>query len=365
MPPGNMTRRQFTSWLAASAMLAGHRYASSADAATTATGSQYSPLTLRVAAIQMAPILGDADANMRQAESLVRRAVQLGAQWIVLPEFFTSAAAFHPDLLKAIHPLDGAPSKLLQRLASASNVVVGGSFLAKRGQDVYNTFVLAFPDGSMVQHDKDLPTYWENCYYVGGQDDGVLNTPAGPVGAALCWEFIRARTARRLTGKVRMVLGGSTWWTLPDDVDPASPLWALNLKMMREAIPRMARMLGVPVVHAAHVGRFEGYFNPDIPDVPYNSSYLGEAMIVNAEGKVLGRRAKEEGAGVVVAEVTLPSTPLSREPIPDRFWIPEEMPQPWHESWQRWFAKGGHYYKAVTQPYIRTGVINDYLPDFL
>lgn len=360
-----MTRRKFVSWLAASPMIAGHRIASGADAKSNATIGKYAPITLRAAAIQMAPVLGDVDANMRQAESLVLKAAKLGAQWIVLPEFFTSAAAFHPGMLKTIHPVDGAPSQLLQRLATENKVVVGGSFLAKRGEDVYNTFVLAFPDGHTVRHDKDLPTLWENCYYIGGHDDGVLDSPAGPIGAALCWEFIRTRTAKRLAGRVRMVLGGSTWWTLPDDNDPASPLWAVNLRMMREAIPDMARILGVPIVHAAHAGRFEAYFSPDIPDVPYNSSYLGEAMIVDANGKVLARRAKEEGAGVVVAEVTLPATPLPGKPIPKRFWIPEDMPQPWHESWERWLAKGAHYYKAVTRPYIKTGVANDYIPEFL
>ena len=127
----------------------------------------------------------------------------------------------------------------------------------------------------------------------------------------------------------------------------------------------MARMLGVPVVHASHAGRFEAYFSPDIPDVPYNSAYLGEAMIVDADGKVLARRDKGRGAGVVVADVSLPAEPFPGKAIPGRFWIPEEMPQPWHDSWERWLAKGAHYYKAVTQPYIRTGVVNDYVPDFL
>ncbi len=352
-----VTRRQFSIWLVASAALARHRAASA--------GIQSAPLRLRVAAIQMVPTVGDAEANMRQAESLVARAVQLGAKWIALPELFTSAAAYHPDMLAAIHPVDGPPFALLGRLAAENQVVVGGSFLASRDGDVYNTFVLAFPDGSAVRHDKDLPTYWENCYYVGGQDDGVLDTPIGPVGAALCWEFIRTQTARRLYGKVKMVLGGSAWWTLPDDADPASPYWAANLGMMREAIPSMARMLGVPIVHGAHAGRFEGYYSPDIPDVPYRSAYLGEAMIVDADGKVLARRDSGEGAGVAVADLVLPPVPFPSEPIPQRFWVPEDMPQAWHDSWQRWFAKGNRYYQAVTQPYIQTGVVKEYVPDFL
>ncbi|MBT8428917.1 MAG: carbon-nitrogen hydrolase family protein, partial [Gammaproteobacteria bacterium] len=55
----------------------------------------------------MAPKLGDAQANMEQAERLIREAQKMGAQWIMLPEMFTTAAAFHPDMLTAIQPVDG------------------------------------------------------------------------------------------------------------------------------------------------------------------------------------------------------------------------------------------------------------------
>jgi len=57
---------------------------------------------------------------------------------------------------------------------------------------------------------------WENCYYKGGHDDGVLDTPAGRVGVALCWELVRIQTLRRSIDKVDLVAGGSCWWDLPD-----------------------------------------------------------------------------------------------------------------------------------------------------
>lgn len=54
---------------------------------------------LRVAAVQMQPVLGDVDANLRSADMLIRRAFEQGAQWVILPEFFTSGVAFHPKML--------------------------------------------------------------------------------------------------------------------------------------------------------------------------------------------------------------------------------------------------------------------------
>lgn len=360
-----ITRRQFSKWLATSMLLGSTRgNALTAGNEEKLVGKDKS-IRLHVAAIQMVPKLGDVESNLNQAELLIRQALRQGAQWIVLPEMFTSAAAFHPDMFKAIQPLDGAPIKLLKKLSREGNAVIGGSFLARREQQVFNTFVLVFPNGSVVQHDKDQPTYWENCYYKGGNDDGVLPTPIGPVGSVLCWEFIRSKTAKRLLNKVNMVVGGSCWWTLPDAADPESPRRAANLKMLQQAPPRMAKMLGVPVIHGSHAGRFEGYFSPELSDVEYNSAFLGEAMIVDASGKVLANRPQKSGEGVVTAMVELPGKPSPSEMIPSRFWIPKEMPNDWKESWIRWFDKGADYYEMVTAHYIKTGIINEYIPKYL
>jgi predicted amidohydrolase len=357
----SLRRRQFNKFLLGSLLGASWP----GLAAVSNPGIKPAP-RLRVAAIQMAPRLGDMPANLAQAEQLIKQAIRQGAEWIILPEMFTTAAAFHPALLQAIAPLDGAPARLMQRYARRHQVVIGGSFLARHDDgQVYNSFLLNFPDGSTFRHDKDDPTYWENCFYRGGKDDGVLQTPAGAVGSALCWELIRSRTARRLLGKVNMVVGGSCWWTLPDDADADSPLRAANYKMMREAAPRIARLLGVPVVHAAHAGRFSGFFSPDLPDVAYDSSYLGEAMIVAADGQLLARRPYPQGPGVVVANLDFPSLPHSRQAIPARFWLPPEMPQAWKESWSRWFKRGRDYYEQVTLPFLNTGEINEYIPEYM
>lgn len=361
----SISRRMFNKWLAASILAGSAGVRAQPGSIKKDLVVNGAPLKLRVAAIQMTPKLGDVDSNLNQVGHLVREAQQKGAQWIVLPELFTSAAAFHPAMLKAIQPIDGAPLQLLKRLAREGNTVIGGSFLAKHAQQVYNTFVLVFPDGSVLQHDKDLPTYWENCYYKKGKDDGVLSTPIGPVGAVLCWEFIRSQTATRLMNKVKMVVGGSCWWTLPDDAAADSPRRAANLAMLQQAPVRMSRMLGVPVIHGSHAGQFEGFFSPELSDVPYNSAFLGEAMIVDARGNVLARRARDAGAGVVMADVVLPAKPVPSKPIPARFWMPREMPEDWKKSWENWFESGADYYETVTVPYLQTGKINEYTPKYL
>lgn len=309
--------------------------------------------TLRVAAVQMSARLGAVEANCRAAERLVREAFRGGAEWVVLPEFFTSGMAFHPSLLDAARPADGDPTRLLRRLAREHAGVVGGSFIALVGDHAVNRFVLAFPDGATFCHDKDLPTMWENCYYRGGDDDGVLDTPRGRVGAALCWELIRSRTASRLLGRVELVVGGCCWWDLPDVlVGPEmDALRARNLEILTATPGTLARMLGVPVVYASHAGEFEGLM-PGAPDQPYRSRWLGETQIVDGRGEILARRDRRQGEGPVFAKVTPGRVEGAQIPIPDRFWIPD-LPELLLQSWKDQNQLGRDYYERVTRPHRR------------
>jgi Predicted amidohydrolase len=174
---------------------------------------------MKVAAVQMRAELGNVKSNLSTAEALVREAFRKGAKWVILPEFFPSAVAFAPNMLTAWRPLEGEPFQLMQKLAREFEGVIGGSFIARSGNDCLNSFLLVFPSGEYFRHDNDIPTMWENCYYIGGQDDGVLKTPTGPVGVAVCWELIRSQTARRMQNRVDLIVGGSCWWDvrLPAD----------------------------------------------------------------------------------------------------------------------------------------------------
>jgi N-carbamoylputrescine amidase len=300
---------------------------------------------LKVAAVQMTARLADVEANLERAERLLEEAFGNGCEMVILPEFFTSAVAFHPDMLRVPRPFDGRVLEMMREAARRHNGYVGGSFIASRGGENYNTFVLAFPNGDYATHDKDQPTMWENCYYRGGNGDGILETPIGQVGCALCWELVRTRTVHRLAGKVDLLVGGSCWWTLPFNAVPLpgrASAHRRNLEIMRETPVRMARMLGVPVVHAAHAQDFECRI-PLLPGLPYRSYYLGETMIVDATGKILARLACEDGEGIAVAEIEPGRTAPSQDP-PESFWIPR-LPLILKMAWVYQNAHGRWYYK--------------------
>jgi predicted amidohydrolase len=308
-------------------------------------------IKVKIAAIQMVAEFADVEANLKIAERLTTQAFSEGAGLVILPEFFTSAMGFQTKMLDVVRPIDGKPMQLLKDLATKHNGIVGGSFIAFRGNDNYNTFVLAFPDGTTYFHDKDQPTMWENCYYIGGDDEGVLKTEEGNIGVALCWEFVRTRTVKRMLGRVDLVVGGSCWWTIPEKslqgFTPEIHDW--SVKTMIETPTRFARMLGVPVIHAAHAGDFEGE-TPLVPGFPYKSYYVGETQIVDGSGKILARLKHEDGEGIIMTDIDLTKTWEPSETIPDGFWIPE-LPPKLELSWQYLNTPGEQYYHTTTKPY--------------
>jgi predicted amidohydrolase len=302
---------------------------------------------MRAAAVQLDTVLADVPANLDACERLADKAAAAGADWILLPEFFTTGAAFREELADAALAPDGAATDLLRDLAIRHGATVGGSFLCRDDDGhVRNAFLLVGPDGSVLgRHDKDLPTMWENALYVGGTDDGVIDAGDLTVGAAVCWELMRTQTVRRLRGRVDLVVGGSCWWSVPPWPPRALArrLEAANAKTASIVAERFARLVGAPVVHAAHAGAPFECPSPWMP-VRYRGHFEGGAVIADADGTVLDRRARDQGAGFAIAGVT----PGRRPPLdqaPNRFWLHRRGPAA-ATAWtlqrlhgRRWYAR--------------------------
>ena len=304
----------------------------------------------KVAAIQQNAVPADVPANLAMCERLADDAAKAGAEIIVLPEFFTTGMGFLPQLAYCAQPVDGAPADLLKTLARRHHATVGGSFLCRSDDtgDTHNTFLLVDPDGQVVgRHDKDLPTMWENCFYVGGNDDGVLPQTGGfTPGAAVCWEFMRTQSVHRMRGRVDIVLGGSAWWSVPPWPPQAlTRRWEeQNAATAAKVAPAFARMVGAPVAHAAHCGDVDCRM-PMTP-IGYHGHMQGGAVIAAADGSVLARRERREGAGFAVADVTIGRIPPLDSP-PSGFWLHKRGPIPalmWaYQNWhgRRWYARHG------------------------
>ena len=262
---------------------------------------------MRAAAIQLEARVADLDFNLAACERLGERAGAEGAELIVLPEFFSTGIGFVPELIERALPPDGAATELLRGLARRHGAWVGGSFLCRDPDgDIRNAFMLAKPGGELAgRHDKDLPTMWENSFYVGGHDDGVIEADGLSFGVALCWELMRTQTVRRLAGRIDLAVGGSGWWSIPGHWGPEAitrRLEAANARRAWNAVEAFPGYVGAPYVHAAHAGEL----SCDSPTLPtrYRGHFEGGTAIVDADGTILARRHWRDGEGVVIADVT-------------------------------------------------------------
>ncbi len=297
---------------------------------------------MRVAAVQLQTVIGDIDANLAACEKLAEMAAKEGAEWIILPEFFTTGVGFLPELAQCSLPPDGIATALLLGLARRHEAVVGGSFLCRDDDGhVRNAFFLATPEGIAGRHNKDIPTMWENCFYIGGTDDGLIEVGKLTAGVALCQEFNRTQTVERLRGKADIVVGGSFTWGAPEGI-PFHHYLQTSIERYTGWATMFAKLAGCPVVEATHCGRIRCK-TPLLP-MPYITNLGGGAIICEAAGNILARRSKDDGAGVVVADLKVGRV-APTAPLPAGFWVQELDPLSkvgWHvQGWhgRRWYKR--------------------------
>jgi predicted amidohydrolase len=287
--------------------------------------------TIKVAAVQMQLEFGNVEANLEKTERFIRNAFELGAELVVLPEYFPSPAvtqAYDTRIIETIRPFKGEPMELLVRLAKEFNGIIGGSYLALHEDEVLNSFVLVFPDGEYFVHNKDFPTFFENCFMALGKDDGVFETPIGRIGVVLCYEFMRTGTANRMLDRVDLILGASCW---PNDPNSDTP-------RTLEEISYFAKLIGVPVVHSNHIGDYQ-IDDKRNPGKMRSRHYVGQSQIIHGNGKVSQRLTYKDGEGILIEEIKIGEAAEPAIPIPDRFWIHEN--QKYKAAWE----------KALTGPY--------------
>jgi predicted amidohydrolase len=304
--------------------------------------------TRRVVAVQLAVRLGEVERNLRHIEDIVGQAAREHApDMIFLPESANAPNVNHPVMRDVVEPLDGPTLATYRRLAREHGCVVGGGYLAVRGDDARGTYAVCEPDGAVSFHDKDQPSMWENTYYAPGRDPGIADTADGPIGIANGFEWLRSRTAARLRNRVRLVAGGMCFPSFPQWKLTKPWFWdrehATMVELARETPGRMARVVGVPCVHPSHVGDVT-MRTPFASRVAWPTIMLGETQICDASGTTLAHLAYEDGEGYVCADVAW-GAPAPVNPVPPRFWMPV-LPWTVHAVWYTTNAAGRASYAA-------------------
>jgi N-carbamoylputrescine amidase len=153
--------------------------------------------SITVAATQMA-CSWDVEANLTQAEALVREAAGQGADIVLLQELFATPY-FCPDQkqehFSLAQPVEG--NEFIERfaaLAAELEVVLPVSFFERANNAYFNSVAMVDADGSVLglyrkSHIPQGPGYEEKFYFSPG-DTGfrAWETRHGVIGVGICWD---------------------------------------------------------------------------------------------------------------------------------------------------------------------------------
>ncbi len=149
---------------------------------------------IRVASVQFEHIAGDKQANLTKIESFVKKAAEQGVELITFPECCITGYLFLRQLTReqlqalAEPVFDGPSSQTLMALARQHNMTIGAGLVeAADDGKMYNTYVVAMPDGQFQRHRKIHCFISE--HLACGSEFTVFDTPHGCRAAVLtCYD---------------------------------------------------------------------------------------------------------------------------------------------------------------------------------
>jgi nitrilase len=268
--------------------------------------------TVRVAAVQAAPVFLQREATVDKAVGLIEKAAGGGAGLVVFPETFVPT---YPDWVWRTRPWDAHASALYARLLDQAVVVpspatealgaaaaragvwlsIGVDELDRHSTTLYNSQLLFDADGALVQcHRKLMPTGGERLVWGMGDGStmGVVDTPFGLVGTLACWENYMPLARAALYAQGVDIYLAPTW----DNSD----VWVATMRH----IAKEGRVFVVGVNYCIR--------GSDVPaDVPGRDDLYGgdddwlsrgNTMIVGPDGDVLAGPLEGE-EGILYADI--------------------------------------------------------------
>lgn len=231
-----------------------------------------------IAATQMA-CTWDRQANIANAERLVRQAAEEGAQVILLQELFETpyfCQDQRAEFFDLAHPATGNPLiEHFAKLAAELEVVLPISFFEREGKAYFNSIAMIDADGSVLgvyrkSHIPDGPGYTEKFYFSPG-DTGfkVWQTRYAAIGVGICWDqwFPESARAMALLGAEILLYPTAIGSEPLDPILDSSGHW-------RRTMQGSAAANVMPLVAANRIGAEPGKMGTEITF--YGSSFIAD-----------------------------------------------------------------------------------------
>ena len=243
---------------------------------------------IRVALGQIAPLLGDFEANLETHGRIAREAVGTGSDLIVFPELSLTGYLLGDQVPELAMPLDDARMKPLLE-ASQKIDIVAGLVEDAPGHRFHNTAVYVSRGRVLHAHRKlYLPTYGlfqEGREFAAGNRVRCFDSPWGPAGLLLCedlWHMPCAWLLAQQGAEVIFVLSnGPTRGAKPGREVTSVAVW-------RELLQITAQFQTTWMVYVNRVGCEDGL------------TFGGGSLVVDPFGRVAGNApALDEALEVV------------------------------------------------------------------
>ncbi len=170
----------------------------SAGMACAAASAPYKD-RLSLAVVNMQPVWGDKQANLDTMLRLAEQAADHGAQMVLFPEMaLTGYAMESGDLprsermqVKLAEAFDGPSARAVAALAQKKGIYIVYGYPEQYGgsaTDVYNSALVAGPQGIIGSYRKIHPFGSEVIWCKTGTRPFLFDTPWGPVGISICYD---------------------------------------------------------------------------------------------------------------------------------------------------------------------------------
>jgi N-carbamoylputrescine amidase len=259
--------------------------------------------SLRVAAVQMVSVNGDRRTNLERAGYWAQQACDAGAKLIALPELFSGGYWLSEQAWDTAERQDGPTETWLRETARRLGVYIGGSYLLASGEDFFNIFALATPEGIIAGRvPKQQPGSVEAYLFRGQKSAHIIDTNIGRVGVGICYDNIFRFTADA------MIAGNADIAVMPFSAPTPQQTWyygprqaAAFLTSYRHGAQHYARMLGIPAVQVNKSGSWKSPLPACFPS--QDSRYGGQSEIADNNGDIVAELAEEEA--FIVGDVSL------------------------------------------------------------
>jgi len=256
---------------------------------------------------------------MRHAMPFIEQAAREGARLIVLPEMYVSGYAMVKRIWDLAEPAGGPIEQWLTSTSKRLGVDLGAGLIESDGEDLYNTFVIAGPDGKVAGRVRKTQTEYM-LFKAGELGSHVIATAIGRIGVGICADNHNTFLPRLMQEEGVDVLLMPHAWPVPYKLSGL-----ISEKDIRDADENargyaalFVKMLGVPVVFVNHTGPMEGGrwlgILGRLMDAEH-MRYAGYTTIVDSDLSVKAQIGRDEG--VLVADVNLDPSRKVKGAIPD------------------------------------------------